>query len=364
MTYGSDGSDYPDYGRPTPPPQRPGQYPDSGRYQGQQPDQYPVAQDGAQGGRRSERSEFFDQEAYYGDAQRRPQQQRAYGRPEPVDPFQTRAHDEQAERRRRDGGQPAPQGRGRHGGDGRSYAGGNGAGGYGRGQAGYPGERRGYGDDGQGYGDGRAPQDNRAYGAGRPRSADRLGATTVLDTRAFASSATADPRTDQAGTTRRRAGAQDETGDPNEPGTGTGRRKGKKVVPPHIRRRRKMIRRSILGVFLIFFGYVGITLYPYLTAPGTDRLAARVAEWGRDHHLGWAVTWLENASYKPPPTGGGLNASQLAQLQGAPLAQGQRRPADQHHPARRRNRARRGRVATSHDERARRADRREDGAAP
>ncbi|HZP54844.1 phosphodiester glycosidase family protein [Actinocrinis sp.] len=328
MTYGQDGTDYPDYGRPTPPPQRPGQYPESGRYQGQQPDQYAGAQDDAQRGRHSERSEFFDQEASYNEAPRRAQPQRGYGRPEPYDPFQTRAHDEQAERRRRDGGGQAPgHSRGRHGGDGRGYGGGQGADPYGREQAGYAGDGRGdrtggrgYGDDGHGYGDGRAPQDNRAYGTGRPRSADRLGATTVLDSRAFASSATADPRTDQAGSSRRRAGGPDQSGDPADADAGSGRRKGKKLVPPHIKRRRKIIRRSVLGVFLIFFGYVGITLYPYLTAPGTDRLAARVAEWGRDHHMGWAVTWLENASYKPPPTGGGLSASQIAQLQGPTAA--------------------------------------------
>lgn len=341
MTYGSDGSDYPDYGRPTPPPQRPGQYSEPGRYQGQQPDQYPPAQDGSQrGGGRSERSEFFDQEAYYGgDAPRRPQQQqqqRAYGRPEPYDPFQTRAHDEQAERRRREGGQGAGQGRGgRHGGDGRSYgSGGDGynADPYGREQAGYAGNGAGtrgrdrydggagYGENGYDYGDGRAAQDTRAYGTARPRGADRLSATTVLDTRAFAGSTTADPRTDPAESRRRRAADPDGSGDPDELGTGTGRRKAKKVVPPHIKRRRKIIRRSILGVFLIFFGYVGITFYPYLTAPGTDRLNARIAEWGRDHHLGWAVTWLENATYKPPPTGGGLNPSQIAQLQGPTAA--------------------------------------------
>jgi hypothetical protein len=102
----------------------------------------------------------------------------------------------------------------------------------------------------------------------------------------------------------------------DRPGGRSNRRKGKKVVPPHVRRRRKIIRRSILAVFLVVSGYVGVTMYPYLTAPGTDTLSARVAEWGRDHHLSWAVTWLENATYKAPPTGGSLNAGQLAQLQG------------------------------------------------
>ncbi|HXR72324.1 phosphodiester glycosidase family protein [Actinocrinis sp.] len=335
MTHGSDGSDYPDYGRPTPPPQRPGQYPEPGRYQGQAPDPYTGGQGESQRAGRSERSEFFDQESYYGggEAQQRPQQrpqQRANGRPEPYDPFQTRAHDEQAERRRRDGGQATGQGRGRHGGDGRSYGGdaygreragyaANGSGNQGRGRDPYNGANA-YGENGYEYGDGRAPQETRAYGTARPRATERLSATTVLDARAFAGSTTAGPRTGQPESRRRRAADPDESGDPNEPGNTSGRRKAKKVVPPHIRRRRKIIRRSILGVFLIFFGYVGVTFYPYLTAPGTDRLNARVAEWGRDHHLGWAVTWLENATYKPPPTGGGLNASQIAQLQGATAA--------------------------------------------
>jgi hypothetical protein len=324
MTYGSDGTEYPDYGPAAPPPQRPGQYSDP-RYQGQPADQYPGAQDGIPRGGRSERRSA-DQELYYGDGQRRPQQ-RAYGRPQPYDPFQTRAHDEEAERRRADGGPAAGPGRGRRGagGDGRSYGasgGGSGSGGYGADP--YGREQAGYGDQ---YGDARGAQGGRVYGSARPRAADRLGATSVLDERAFASAAAAGPGTDQAEAGRRRRGPADpeESGDPNEPG-GSGRRRGKKVVPPHIKRRRKLIRRSILGVFLVFFGYCGITFYPYLTAPGTDRLAARVAEWGRDHHLGWAVTWLENASYKPPPTGGKLDANQLAQLQGATAAPPPKQP--------------------------------------
>ncbi|HEV2637143.1 MAG TPA: phosphodiester glycosidase family protein [Actinocrinis sp.] len=73
-------------------------------------------------------------------------------------------------------------------------------------------------------------------------------------------------------------------------------------------------------MFLLVIGYIGVTMYPYLTAPGTDPVAARVAEWGRDHHLSWAVTWLENESYKPPPVGGKLSPSQLAQLAGPAAA--------------------------------------------
>jgi hypothetical protein len=73
--------------------------------------------------------------------------------------------------------------------------------------------------------------------------------------------------------------------------------------------------RAVLGVVVLFVGYVGVTLTPYLTAPGTDPFDARVAEWARDHHLGMAVTWLENETYRAPATGGKLNADQLAQLQ-------------------------------------------------
>jgi uncharacterized protein YigE (DUF2233 family) len=41
-------------------------------------------------------------------------------------------------------------------------------------------------------------------------------------------------------------------------------------------------------------------------APGTDSVAARLAEWGRDHGLGWAVTTLEQAQYaKDKPSVGG-----------------------------------------------------------
>jgi hypothetical protein len=45
-----------------------------------------------------------------------------------------------------------------------------------------------------------------------------------------------------------------------------------------------------------------------LTAPGTDTTAARLAEWGRFHGLGWAVTYLEELQYKasPPKVGGAV----------------------------------------------------------
>jgi len=43
-----------------------------------------------------------------------------------------------------------------------------------------------------------------------------------------------------------------------------------------------------------------------LLAPGSDSTAARIAEWGRGHGLGFVVTWLEDAQYasSPPAVGG------------------------------------------------------------
>lgn len=93
-------------------------------------------------------------------------------------------------------------------------------------------------------------------------------------------------------------------------------RKRRKERSPRARRTRKVIFRSLLGGLLVIAVYVGTTIYPYLTGPGTDSVSARIAEWGRDHHLSWAVTWLENATYTPPPTGGQLSPAQRRALLG------------------------------------------------
>lgn len=46
-------------------------------------------------------------------------------------------------------------------------------------------------------------------------------------------------------------------------------------------------------------------------APGTDPLSAKLAEWGRNHYLGFVVTTLENAQYNisKPKIGGTLDSS-------------------------------------------------------
>jgi len=94
------------------------------------------------------------------------------------------------------------------------------------------------------------------------------------------------------------------------------RRRPRLVRSPRVRRTIKWVFRSVLAVVLVIAVYVGVTIYPYLSGPGTDSVSARVAEWARDHHFSWAVTWLENETYTPPPTGGALSAAQRKALLG------------------------------------------------
>jgi hypothetical protein len=72
-------------------------------------------------------------------------------------------------------------------------------------------------------------------------------------------------------------------------------------------RRRFWVRRIgvILVVVLLWLAW---SIGGALTAPGTDTTAARLAEWGRFHGLGWAVTYLEELQYNanPPKVGGKL----------------------------------------------------------
>jgi Phosphodiester glycosidase len=117
--------------------------------------------------------------------------------------------------------------------------------------------------------------------------------------------------------------SRDNRGRPAPPTSHRKTKSAKKPRSPKSRRRRKLVGRSILAVFLLVTGYVGVTMYPYLVQPGTDPLEGRIAEWGRDHDLGFAVTWLENHTYQAPATGGSLTASQLAQL-GGPSAKPKR----------------------------------------
>ncbi|MHA6758462.1 phosphodiester glycosidase family protein [Streptacidiphilus sp. PAMC 29251] len=94
---------------------------------------------------------------------------------------------------------------------------------------------------------------------------------------------------------------------------------GPEVEPPQarpgrLRRLRSRLRRllsrrsvkAVLAVFAVFLGWLAWSVGGALTAPGDDSVAARVAEWGRDHELGPVVTFLESEQYKanPPKVGG------------------------------------------------------------
>ncbi|GAA2149869.1 phosphodiester glycosidase family protein [Kitasatospora kazusensis] len=64
--------------------------------------------------------------------------------------------------------------------------------------------------------------------------------------------------------------------------------------------------RAVLALLAVLFGWLAWSVGGALAAPGNDSVAARLAEWGRDHHLGQVVTMLEAAQYKmnPPKVGG------------------------------------------------------------
>lgn len=82
---------------------------------------------------------------------------------------------------------------------------------------------------------------------------------------------------------------------------------------PRFRRTRRLLKRPTvrlgLGALAVCMGWLAWSVGSAIAAPGNDSLAAKVAEWGRDHHLGPVVTFLESAQYKanPPKIGGTPN---------------------------------------------------------
>lgn len=71
------------------------------------------------------------------------------------------------------------------------------------------------------------------------------------------------------------------------------------------------IKVSAIGVPSIFLVVILWSVSNSLLAPGTDPTSARLAEWGRDHYLGFVVSALENAQYSidKPKIGGKLDQS-------------------------------------------------------
>ena len=77
-----------------------------------------------------------------------------------------------------------------------------------------------------------------------------------------------------------------------------------------LRRTRRALRhpvtRGVLGVLVILIGWLAWSVGGALTRPGKDSVAARLAEWARDHHLNPVVNRLEKIQYdmNKPKTGG------------------------------------------------------------
>jgi hypothetical protein len=88
----------------------------------------------------------------------------------------------------------------------------------------------------------------------------------------------------------------------------------------HTRRRNPWVRRSrraALALTTVCVALIGWSVGSALMAPGTDSVAARLAEWGRDHGLGAIITALEQQQYQhDAPRVGGLPPG------GIPLADG------------------------------------------
>ncbi|MEZ5141554.1 MAG: hypothetical protein R2726_03410 [Acidimicrobiales bacterium] len=70
--------------------------------------------------------------------------------------------------------------------------------------------------------------------------------------------------------------------------------------------RRHRILTAVAIILVPFLVLVGYSLVAALTKPGQESLDARVVQWARDNHLGFAVNWAEDKYYEnnQPPSGG------------------------------------------------------------
>ncbi len=71
------------------------------------------------------------------------------------------------------------------------------------------------------------------------------------------------------------------------------------------------LKRILIAVPSLFLLIVMWSVGTAILAPGTDPLSAKLAEWGRNHYLGFVVTTLENAQYSisKPKVGGTLDSN-------------------------------------------------------
>lgn len=89
--------------------------------------------------------------------------------------------------------------------------------------------------------------------------------------------------------------------------------------------RRRFWRRRAGVLMVVLLLWLTWSIGGALTAPGTDTTAARLAEWGRFHGLGWAVSGLEQMQYKAnPPKVGGTVAGGIPRI--APTQPAARQP--------------------------------------
>ncbi len=80
------------------------------------------------------------------------------------------------------------------------------------------------------------------------------------------------------------------------------------------RRRRRLLRRLLAAGLVVTLVCVGWSVTTTLMTPGGDSVAAKLAEWARDHGLGVVVGWAETAQYDlhPPQEGGTAVVPQIA----------------------------------------------------
>lgn len=99
--------------------------------------------------------------------------------------------------------------------------------------------------------------------------------------------------------------------------------------------RRPRLRRGALVVISLGCIWLIWSIVLALTAPGTDSMAAKLAEWGRVHHLGWVITELEKVQYNlSKPAVGGTVAGGIPKV-GPRTGPASTAPASQaHHPSR------------------------------
>jgi len=77
---------------------------------------------------------------------------------------------------------------------------------------------------------------------------------------------------------------------------------------PGLRWRDHWLTRAIIAVVVVAVVLVGASVASALSVPGSDSLAARVAEWGRGHGLSGVIDALERTTYQPPEAGGRVAA--------------------------------------------------------